>query len=161
MQQQIDMDIEDLLADSDRLSANISQELIWHVAAGLEDPQEVAKRYGYDEAKWSAIKDHKPFVLAVEAQRAEFEANGFTFRNKMRLVSSDLAERLYIAARSSDTTVGQLHEIFKTVTRLADLEPKQEKAALEASGPQFSISINLSGAPTQTIDITPKQIEDD
>jgi hypothetical protein len=152
-------ELEAFLALPDPTTADIPQELIWHIAAGLEDPEIVAKRFGYEGQTWEKLKANKPFQVAVAAQASEFEANGMTFKNKSKLIAADLLERLYALARHRDTSIVQLHDIFKTITKLADLEPKSEKNAAADTGPRFSININLNGAPPQTIDITPEQIE--
>jgi hypothetical protein len=157
-----DMAFRQLLELPEPTGADIPQELIWHVAAGLEDPDIIAKRLGYEGPTWEKLKAHKPFQVAVAAQASEFEATGMTFKNKSKLIAADLLERLYALARHRDTSIVQLHEIFKTITKLADLEPKPEKNLATDTGPKFSIQINLNGAATQptTIDVTPMQIEE-
>lgn len=155
-------DLEAFLALPDPTTADVPQELIWHMAAGLEDPEIIAKRYGYEGPTWEKLKAHKPFQVAVAAQASEFEATGMTFKNKSKLIAADLLERLYAMARHRDASIVQVHDIFKTITKLADLEPKPEKNTNADTGPRFSININLNGATAQptTIDVTPIQVED-
>lgn len=157
-------DFEDFLALPSPTSASIPQELVWHIAAGLEDPEAVAMRFGYEGEVWRKLQVHKPFVVAVAALRAEFEASGFTQKQKFRLMAADLSERLYAMSKSSDASLNQVHETFKTMAKLGGLEPVVEKttAITADAGPKFSISINIAAAAPQNtvIDITP-QIEED
>lgn len=151
-------ELETWLALPEPTTAAIPQELVWHIAAGLENADTIAARFGYEGEVWERLKRHKPFVVAVEQLRAEFESSGFTAKNKFRLMATDLSERLYMMARTNDASVGQVLEIFKTFAKLADLEPKPEKVAQDV-GTGFSITINLAGAPAAaptTIDVTPQ-----
>lgn len=153
---QADLDeLNAFLALPEPTSANVPQELIWHVAAGLEEPDDIARRFGYEGEVWDKLKAHPPFQAAVRTQQAEFELNGFTAKNKFRLMAGDLGEKLYTMARHPDASIGQVHEAFKTFAKLADMEPKPEKATAD-TGAKFSININLPGqAQPATIDITP------
>lgn len=158
-------ELETFLALPQPTSADIPQELVWHVAAGLEDPAQVALRFGYEGEVWEKLKVHPPFVVAVSKLKSEFEASGFTQKQKFRLMAGDLSERLFAMSRGPDASISQLHELLKTMAKLGGLEPAPEKAATLAVSetPKFSISINIGAAAPQntTIDVTPMQIEED
>jgi hypothetical protein len=153
-------ELNEFLALPEPTSANVPQELIWHVAAGLEEPEDIAKRFGYEGDTWDRLRAHPPFQIAVKALQAEFELTGFTFKNKNRLMAGHMLEKLFVMANSPDASIGQVHEALRTFAKFADLEPKQEKAVAD-TGAKFSININLPGASQPaTIDITPTQIEE-
>jgi hypothetical protein len=155
------MDLDEFLKPLDPTTADIPEELVWHIAAGLEDANDIARRFGYTGANWKRLKNHGPFKLAVETLRAEFDTSGFTFKQKMRLMAGDLAERVFMSAKTQEATVGQVIEIFKTFAKLADLEPKVDKSVAVDAGTKFSVSINLGGqgSPATTIDITPQLLQ--
>lgn len=141
------------------LSLEVPQEMIVAIATGLEEPYEIAKRYGFDGHKWQQLKQWKPFLDAVAAQRAEFEQNGMTFKIKAKALTEDVFEDAYKIARSNDATLMQKLEFIKLGAKLADMEPKTN-ASQVAAGPGFSISINFSSQPphmNKTIDITPDE----
>ena len=138
---------------------DIPQEMILAVAIGMEDPVDIAARYGFDSARWKALEAWKPFNDAVAKQRAELEQNGVTFRIKAKALTEDVFEDAYKIARSNDATLLQKLEFVKLGAKLGDMEPKA--SAQVASGPGFSITINLAPLEKkqEAIDITPKQIE--
>lgn len=138
------------------LSLEVPQEMVVAMATGLEEPYEIAKRYGFDGNRWQQLKKWQPFLDAVAAQRAEFETNGMTFKIKAKALTEDVFEDAYKVARSNDASLLQKLEFIKLGAKLADMEPKN--TAQVAQGPGFSISINFSSPPpNKTIDITPNE----
>lgn len=138
---------------------DIPPELIMGIAMGMEEPKDLAYRHGIVGEQWEQLCKWKPFLDAVAKQRAELEANGFTFRLKAKLLTEDVFDEAYKIAKSNETTLMQKIEFVKLGAKLADMEPKQ--SAQVAAGPGFSISINFSGTPPEkkVIDVTPTKIE--
>lgn len=138
---------------------DIPPELIMGIAMGMEEPKDLAYRHGIVGEQWEQLCKWKPFLDAVAKQRAELEANGFTFRLKAKLLTEDVFDEAYKIAKSNETTLMQKIEFVKLGAKLADMEPKQ--SAQVAAGPGFSISINFSGQPPEkkVIDVTPTQIK--
>lgn len=139
---------------------DIPPELIMGIAMGMEEPKDLAYRHGIVGVQWEQLCKWKPFLDAVAKQRAELEANGFTFRLKAKLLTEDVFDEAYKIAKSNETTLMQKIEFVKLGAKLADMEPKQ--SAQVAAGPGFSININFSGQPPEkkVIDVTPEKIED-
>jgi hypothetical protein len=139
---------------------DIPPELVLGIATGLEEPKDIAYRHGIVGAQWEALQKWKPFLDAVAKQRAELEANGFTFRLKAKLLTEDVFDEAYKIAKNNESTLMQKLEFIKLGAKLADMEPKQ--SAQVAAGPGFSISINFSGAPPEkrVVDVTPEKIQD-
>lgn len=141
---------------------SIPAEMIVEIATGFEDPKVIASRYGFDDAQWEKLSQWKPFLDSVASQKNEFELNGNTFRLKAKVLTEDVFENAYKIAKSHDATLMQKLEFVKLGAKLADMEPKP--AAKEvAQGSGFSITINMGthkSKDSQTIDITPAQIED-
>ena len=126
---------------------------------GMEDPDEVASRYGFDGPKWERLKAWKPFNDAVAKQRAELESSGMTFRIKAKALTEDVFEDAYKIARSNDATLLQKLEFVKLGAKLGDMEPKAN--AQVQAGPGFSITINLdTSKKTQTIDMSAADVEE-
>jgi hypothetical protein len=139
---------------------HLPPEMLAEMASGFEDPVRVAARYGYDQAAYDTLTSQEWFVQAVEAKRAELRRSGWTFKAKAALMAEDMLEETYLAAKQSDS-VGTKLEVAKYLTKIADLEPRTN--APVASGPGFSITINLPNAsaahttpPGATIDVTPE-----
>jgi hypothetical protein len=139
---------------------DVPQELILGIAVGMEDPDEVASRYGFDGARWERLQKWKPFNDAVAKQRSELEASGMTFRIKAKALTEDVFEDAYKIARSNDATLLQKLEFIKLGAKLGDMEPKTNTAI--ASGPGFSITINMGevSKKSQNIDISAEHVQE-
>jgi hypothetical protein len=134
----------------------VPQELILAIAMGMEDPKEVASRYGYEGLKWEMLNAWKPFTDAVAAKKAELEASGITFKIKAKALTEDVFEDAYRIARANDTTLLQKLEFVKLGAKLGDMEPKANTQV--QTGPGFSITINLS--PPKAEPLTIDEVEE-
>lgn len=124
---------------------NVPSEMVAEIAAGLEDPADIAFRYGIAGKCWQDLTKWPPFQNAVAAQKAEYEKNGFTFKVKAKVLTEDVFEDAYKLARSNETSLLQKLEFVKLGAKLADMEPRPN--AQVAAGPGFSITINLGENP--------------
>lgn len=133
---------------------SVPSEMVAEIAAGMENPTDIAFRYGIVGQAWKELQAWVPFQNAVAAQKAEFEKTGYTFKVKARILTEDVFDDAYRIARSNASTLLQKLEFIKVGAKLADMEPKNNQQV--AAGPGFSITINLGENPKpQTIDITP------
>jgi hypothetical protein len=127
----------------------VPQELILAIAMGMEDPKEIASRYGYEGLKWEMLSAWKPFTDAVATKRSELETSGITFKIKAKALTEDVFEDAYKIARGNDATLLQKLEFVKLGAKLGDMEPKTNTQAV--AGPGFSITINLSPPKTDAL----------
>lgn len=130
------------------------------MAIGMEEPDQIASRYGFEGIEWRKLQTWKPFNDAVAKQKAELEQNGVTFRIKAKALTEDVFEDAYKIARSNDATLLQKLEFIKLGAKLGDMEPKA--SAQVASGPGFSITINITDPPKkpEVVDVeTVEQVE--
>jgi hypothetical protein len=142
-------DFNDLLPEPGKLA--ISSEMVAEIAAGLEDPKDIAFRHGIAGKAWEDLKNWLPFQNAVAAQKAEYEKSGYTFKMKARLLTEDVFDQAYKYAKSTETSLLQKLEFIKLGAKLGDMEPKQTSQT--QAGPGFSITINLAEPKTPiTID---------
>jgi hypothetical protein len=111
------------------------------LAAGLEEPDEIAARNNLSPEQWEKLKSWKPFLDAVASRRAEFERDGYTFRLKRALQADVLSDKYYQLLLSNDASITQINEGVKLFAKLGDLEPKSQVQTQQ--GPGFSITINL------------------
>ena len=137
---------------------SVPSEMVAEIAAGMEEPKDIAFRYGIVGKAWEDLKKWVPFQNAVSAQRAEYEKSGFTFKVKARVLTEDVFEQAYKFAKSSETSLLQKLEFVKLGAKLADMEPKQ--TAQTAAGPGFSIVINLAEPQTDPKTPTPLIIDE-
>jgi hypothetical protein len=135
----------------------LDAKFIFELAAGLEDPDHIAQKYHYTPEAWEALKQDESFKKVVDAKRIELQKTGYTFRLKAALAAEDLLDEVYIGAKSVDASLSAKLEAFKYLTKIGNLEPKEDKQV--AAGPAFSIKIDL-GDNTVTINNTPEPAQD-
>lgn len=144
--------------------ADVPSEMIYKLAVGMEEPDDVAHFYGIPADKWEHMKAWPPLIKAVLAERSKLDAEGVTFKYKMRLLAEDSLEHAYKIAKSSNTPLPQVLEFAKLAAKLADMEPKQDRSG--AAGPGFTISINLPGqtvnlSATKSVDVIDVEAKDE
>ena len=91
-----------------------------------------------------------------------YRRDGSMIREKSRVLVEEWLDRLYPRLIDPDLPTSGLIEIGKTLIELGDLKPKNN-AVQQASGPGFSITINIpsqTGAPITVIDGTATVVED-
>ena len=132
----------------------ISDEMVASIALGMEDELIVAARHGFSIEEYETLASQKWFQLQIAVKRSEFEKNGITFKAKATWMAADLLDQVYLSAASSDASLGQKHEVLKTLIKAGGLEPKEEK--FHNTGPTFTLSIDLGGG--QTVSLSNQQV---
>lgn len=132
---------------------SVSEEMLASIALGMEDDLIVAARHGLSVEQYEALASQKWFQLQVTLKRSEFEKNGITFKAKAAWMAGELLDQVYLSASSTDSSLGQKHEVLKTLIKAAGLEPKEEK--LQNTGPSFTLSIDLGGGQTMSLSNQP------
>lgn len=133
------------------VTLDVPPQLVWECAAGLEDPDSIAARFDFVGPKWERLKQWPPFIHAVQAQRAEFERNGMTFRLKAGLMAEEMMSQMFKQAIANDSSIMQKLSVFNSLVDVAGLKP--DKKAVDTNvqtAPKFSITINIPQAPGPT-----------
>lgn len=124
------------------VTLDVPPQLVWECAAGLEDPEKIAERFGFTGAKWERLAQWPPFIVAVQAQRSEFERNGMTFRLKAGLMAEEMMAEMFKQAISHDSTILQKLSVFNSLVDVAGLKATKNLLT-EHTAPKFSITINI------------------
>lgn len=138
-------------ASEPHVTLDIPPQLVWECAAGLENPTDVAVRFGFTGEKWERLQQWPPFIHAVQNQRAEFERNGMTFRLKAGLMAEEMMSQMFKQAIANDTSIMQKLSVFNSLVDVAGLKP--DKKAVDTNvqaAPKFSITINIPQTPGPT-----------
>lgn len=135
-----DIDYSIILPKDDKLTS-IPLDMINRIAAGLEDPYEVASSYGYTRTQLEKLSQFPPFKNAIDQKRREFDENGITYKNKMKLFAEYMADDLYAMAASPEASAKTKLDALEYFTKAADLIPKQKLSAED--GPKFVVNINI------------------
>ena len=137
-----------------------SPEMVTELAYGMEDPVDIALRYGITASQFKDLEAHKPFLAEVAAKRAELERGGHTVKVKAAWMAENLLDDMYLRAKSPDASINQVQESIKILAKLADLEPKGAQQV--APGPGFSVVINIPQLQTddgKTIEAVTKELK--
>lgn len=124
----------------------IPPEMVVSIAQGMEEPSEIAAKHGFTGERWEKLQNWKPFLDAVAAQKAELDKSGYSFRVKAAWKAEDLADDYYLKAKAPDATFAQVQSAVQFFTKIAGLEPREEKTGQQGEG--FSVTINMNGANT-------------
>lgn len=148
----------ELLPEKARTPLDVPSQMVMEIACGMEEPLVIARRYGFTDVEFGALCQWPEFNRQVDAKRAELKASGHTFRLMAGWMAEDLAKDLYRQAKGTDATLPQKHEVFKTMAKLADYEPKA--SAQVQPGPGFSISIVFADKKQAPVDVQAKEISE-
>lgn len=122
------------------LVRSIDPELVFGVALGMEEPEDIAERLGYSLSEYREIEKLKAFQIAVKKSRAELDKNGDMFRGKAHIIAEKVMDTAYAKALDPTTPLKETTEFLKVVSGLADLVPK---ANVQATGSGFQVNIVL------------------
>lgn len=135
---------------------DIQQEMISELAKGIENPYDVADRFGISRGELDELSKWEPFKKAVEAKRAEFASSGLTTRLDAQLKYEALSNQLFRMALTNDSTFNQKLSALEHFAHMADIKPKPNQAVQTGTG--FSITINLTPSQPQEKVIEAKDI---
>ncbi len=123
---------------------DMDPKFILECATGLEELEDIAPRWGYSDEDIKFLSTFKPFLVEVDKVKSELYKSGKTFRLKAGVMADNILEKVFEDALHDDVGINTRIEVLKVLSKLGDLEPKQNNAAA-AQGSGFSININLSG----------------
>lgn len=126
-------------------------EMVAQIAIGMEQPVDIAFRYGYKASEYQVLEQNKAFAAEVAAKRAEYERDGYSVEIKTRWMVGNLLDDYFIRLKDSTTTLGQLEAGVNTMARLAGLGQKKVDQAPAAAGSSIQIIFNGSQAGEVTI----------
>lgn len=122
---------------------HIPVEVIFSLAVGADEPYNVLTAYGFSDAMAEVILNDPAIQKAVQAKQQELQQNGHNFRLKARMGAEMLLDQLLVDALGEKVPLSVRHDIFKTFSKLGELEPKEEKNAVAPTG--FTVNITLGG----------------
>ncbi len=138
---------------------------IAHDVALAQDQEElgyILTRHGITPTEFDYIADLPGFKREVADWRAKILNEGYGFKLKLRAVSEAYIPEVVKLLYSPSVAPSVRTDLFKYITKCAELEPKKESSSPGDPGnPGQRITINIAAyaaAPTkqtQTIDITP------
>lgn len=113
------------------------------MALGLESDAVIAERHKLTEPDIAWARGAYRAEIAKLA--AEMRDSGFTFRRKNALLAEDLIQALYLKARDKDIGVSSLLEVYRTMAKYGELEPKESTLGAVGGAGGFQINIVVNG----------------
>ena len=129
---------------------DISPKLIAECAAGMEDTEDIARRYGFTDEEWAQVEARPDIVAAIEKAKHELYVSGKMFQNRAKLMAEDAIREVYKAMLRDSTPVKDKVAALLALSKLAGLDSVAQAAN---TGNGFSITINL---PSQTLKVAQK-----
>lgn len=118
--------------------------MLLDIAAGMEEPVDIAFRYGFSASEFARLSKSQEFLREIGTHRSENDKTGITARNKAGLMYDMLADQYFKKLMSEDTPIGQLAAGVETFATIGGRKPK---ASVDGpAGAQFSISFNIPAA---------------
>jgi hypothetical protein len=130
-------------------------EMAHAIAQGLEEPAEVAARFGITGAAWERLVKWQPFLDDIARRQAELKESGWVFAAKARLYADMLQDDVAKIALGSEVSLSQKLAVLENFQKAGDLLPKKAQGEV-AQGTGFSITINLDRAHSES---TVKRVE--
>ena len=115
--------------------------MIQDLATGVEEPIDIARRYGYTDAEWEELEKDKWLNREVDFAIAERAKSGKTFTTKAKMMSEMLLENVYECALGDNVPAKDKAAVLTVLAKLGNLEP--EKKQQTETGPGFSITITV------------------
>ncbi len=134
---------------------SIDPQFIQELATGVEEPEDIAYRFGYTAEQWSVLKENEWLIREVNNAIAERNRSGKTFTTKSRVMADKLLDHVYQKALDPNVALKDKVTALATIAKLGDLEP--EKTSKVEAGPGFSITITV---PQTKEEVVIKQVEE-
>lgn len=150
---------------SPKAMTQIPAEMVVAMAQGLEEPVDIAARFGFGGDRWNQLSEYPPFKAAVSSKRAELEKSGWVFRTKAAMQAEMLMDQVFVSAMSNDVGLMQKLETLKYLTKAGNLEPKEDKQVQAGAGFQIQInlgshSVSIGNNPSPVIEAEPAKTID-
>lgn len=113
--------------------------ILIELVQGLRDPVEVLREYGY-ETRNAFNLVASPVFQAELKRHIEESAQGLTFRNRARMMATDVLESAYDIAMDNQASEAVRLDAGKWIARMGDLEPKEKKGE---NNNAFVLQINM------------------
>lgn len=133
---------------------DVPLQLIAEAAIGTSSLDEICARYNYSPEQTEQLRNDPGFKVRVSRAEQELAKEGVTTKMRARHVVDDMISEVWIQGKDPSVGLGMKLEIIKTLTKIADLEPKTNQLVQQGSG--FSLVINLPAVgeqPGRTIEM--------
>lgn len=115
--------------------------LPFELALGIHDLDTILEGHGLEREDWEDFEQNPLFRREVAAAVKEVHTSGISFKRKAAVQAEMYLQQMDNLMHDLDTAPTTKLEIFKTMVKCGDLEPKSDKQGATAG--QFNIQINF------------------
>lgn len=138
--------------NADQLLRELALSIARNSVGAMRPIHEIVAGEGLTQTEYDQIAANPQFQRYVDMYVKELKDSGFSFSAKARVLAEDLLPTLYHMAKDVDVPAAVRRQAITDIVEWAELKPKTN--AVAASGPGFSITINLpstANSPQQTL----------
>ena len=111
-------------------------QLVFDLALGLEDYESIGLRHNISASEIDKLYESKLFRREVAAMTRELQESNMIFRSKAKIQAEAYLGHIHELMDDPDTAPSVKLQIFQTLAKLGDLEPKEPKGAQIPGVPQ-------------------------
>lgn len=138
--------------NADQLLRELALSIARNSLGAMRPIHEIFAGEGLTQTEYDQIAANPQFQRYVDMYVKELKDTGFSFSAKARVLAEDLLPTLYHMAKDIEVPAAVRRQAITDIVEWAELKPKTN--AVAASGPGFSITINLpstGNSPKQTL----------
>jgi hypothetical protein len=133
---------------------DVPLQLVAEAAIGTSSLEEICARYNYSPEQTEQLRNDPGFQVRVSRMEQELSKEGVTTKMRARHVVDDLIGEVWIQAKDPAVGLGMKLEAIKTLTKIADLEPKQNIQQQGSGGYSIKIILpEIGSTPGRTIEM--------
>ena len=117
--------------------------LVFDLALGIDSLDDILTRHSLTHPDFQALENNLTFRRDLLRAHKEIAEEGVSFRRKAAIQAEEYLTYIHTIMTSNETPASTKVDIFKTLTKFGNLEPKKDKEAEEQAGQTFNIQINL------------------
>lgn len=131
--------------NADQLLRELALSIARNSVGAMRPTHEIIAGEGLTQTEYDQIAANPQFQRYVDMYVKELKDTGFSFSAKARVLAEDLLPTLYHMAKDLEVPAAVRRQAITDIVEWAELKPKTN--AVAATGPGFSITINLPSTP--------------
>ena len=121
---------------------SIPHEMLLDIAAGMEEPIDIAFRYGFSASEFRKLEKSQQFLAEVASLRSKNERSGEAAVAKAGMMYDVLAEKYFLRLMDNEVTTSQLAAGVEAFASLGNRKPKPKEQTANAAGTSVQIIFN-------------------
>lgn len=117
--------------------------LVFDLALGLDPTLSILERHGVTTDQYEKLLQHPLFRKEIASQVRLNQENGLTFQRRAQAIAEECLPDMYTLIKDPTVAASTRADVFKYVTKVGNLEPKDKTGGAGTNGMQVQININI------------------